>query len=73
MISYSGLKYQTYLKELHEFQNQGENLKKEEFESWEKKVLAELDGNYKIRFSQLQFYSIVEKTEDYNNNDDLPF
>jgi len=73
MISYSSSKYRRYLKELHEFQNQGENLKKEEFESWEKKVLAELDGNYKIRFSQLQFFSIVEETEDYNNNDDLPF
>jgi hypothetical protein len=63
-------KFQKYLKELIEFQNQGENINVEKFESWKMKICSELSGNYKIRFNQLRFYTISEEIE---YDDDLPF
>jgi len=59
-------KFQKYLKELMEFQNQGDNINVEKFESWKMKICSDLSGNYKIRFNQLRFYTISEE-------DDLPF
>lgn len=66
-----GKKFKRYLKELLEFQNQGENLNVEEFESWKNIISNELNSNYKIRFNQLRFYTISEETE--LEADDLPF
>lgn len=64
-------KFKKFLKELLEFQNSGENLNVEEFESWKTKITNELSGNYKIRFNQLHFFTISEESE--YNSDDLPF
>jgi len=68
----SDRKYYQYLKDLKEFQNLGEEINLKEFNDWKEKVNNELSGNYKIRFSTLEFYS---EYEDWLNtsSDDLPF
>lgn len=52
-----------YLKQLIEFQEQGDNLALPEFEKWKSDVLNELIGIYKIKFCKLQFYSEQEDCE----------
>ena len=68
----SAKKYYQYLNELKNFQNQGEDININEFNEWKEKVNNELSGNYKIRFSTLDFYT---EYEDWLNSsdDDLPF
>ena len=66
-------KYHHLIKELKRFQNQGDEINLEEFEIWKKNVINELSGNYKIRFSNLEFYTIYEESENSSNDDDLPF
>jgi len=53
--------FKLYLEELCQFQKQAENLDVLEFEEWKENLLKELDGNYKNRFSNLEFYTITEK------------
>lgn len=60
-------KYDDYLKQLYEFQKQGENLQVEEFEKWKLSLMQNLEGSYKIRLRKLNFYTYV------NESDDLPF
>ena len=57
--------FRKYLKQLYEFQKQGNNLSLSEFEKWKSELLDELSGSYKIKFGKLQFYT----EEDF----ELPF
>ncbi|MBK5100776.1 MAG: hypothetical protein JJE15_07270 [Desulfobacteraceae bacterium] len=61
--------YSKYLSELHEFEQNLQEVTLEEIEKWREKVKDTLEGNHRIRFSRLEFY---EKVEPYFN-DDIPF
>ena len=61
--------YSKYLSELHEFEQNFQEVTLEEIEEWREKVKDTLEGNHRIRFGRFKFY---EKVEPYFN-DDIPF
>lgn len=61
-------RYLTYINELREFQNQGEDLNLEDFEAWKERVANDLPGSFAARFKGLEFYKHLD--HDFDN---LPF
>lgn len=66
-------KYHQLLSDLKRFQNQSDNVNLDEFNSWKEKIITNLTGNYKIRFTNLVFYEEYEEANYFSNDDDLPF
>ena len=62
------MKYDLLLKQLESFINQGDQLDVSYFGKWKETVIDELEGGYKTRFKNLEFY-----TSDPFSDDEIPF